>query len=137
MGIHAEAIIQANEFGNIIFKTEKGDYWRICPEELSCEKIASTESELNQSMHNQEFIEDWRMESLVKLAKSELGDLAEDEKYCLKIPAVIGGTYSKENLGKINFKELIAFSGDLAFQIKDLPDGQKIKLKIITTPNES
>jgi hypothetical protein len=46
------------------------------------------------------------------------------------MPAVIGGKYEGSNIGKINFSELIAFSGDLGFQIKDLKDGQKIKLKI-------
>ena len=49
---------------------------------------------------------------------------------CLKMSAVIGGEYEKSNLGKISFSELIAFSGDLGFQIKDLKDGQKIKLNI-------
>lgn len=135
-GINAEAIILTNEFGNVIFKSNKGDYWWICPEELSCEKIASNELELQQKMNDEEFIEDWQMERLINLAKSELGELIKTEKYCLKIPAVIGGTYSRENLGKISFKELIAFSGDLAFQIKDLPDGQAIKLKVINAPNK-
>lgn len=135
-GINAEEIIQTNEFGNVIFKTDKGDYWRICPEELSCEKIAKNESEFNQVMNDKEFKEDWNMERLIKLAKSELGELAKGERYCLKIPAVIGGTYSKENLGKIKCEELIAFSGDLAFQIKDLKDGQKIEIKIINVPNK-
>jgi hypothetical protein len=44
--------------------------------------------------------------------------------------AVIGGEYEKSNLGKINFSELIAYSGNLGFQIKDVKDGQKIKLSI-------
>ena len=70
------------------------------------------------------------MTNLVEVAKSELGELAESQKYCLKIPGVIGGKYEKENLGKINFIELISFSGDLGFQIKDLKDGQKIEIKI-------
>jgi len=136
IGVNAEEIIQTNDFGNIIFKTNKGDYWRICPEELSCGKIANDESELNQRMNDKEFIEDWKMERLVNLAKSEFGELAETEKYCFIIPAVIGGAYSKENLGKINFKELIASSGDLAFQIKDLPNGQEVILRVINAPNK-
>ncbi|OBQ46412.1 DUF1851 domain-containing protein [Tamlana sp. s12] len=120
-GFNATEIIRTNEFGNVIFKTDKNEYWRICPEEISCGKIAESDSE---------FIEDWEMTNLVNIAKSELGELKENEKYCLKMSAVIGGEYEKSNLGKISFAELIAFSGDLGFQIKDLKDGQKIKLNI-------
>jgi hypothetical protein len=47
------------------------------------------------------------------------------------MPTIIGGEYEKSNIGKISFPELILFSGDLGFQMKDLKKGQKIKLKII------
>ena len=127
---NATEIIRTNEFGNVIFKTEKNEYWRICPEELSCEKIAKSKSEFERISTETEFIDDWKMDNLLNIAKPELGKLKENEKYCLKIPAVIGGKYEESNLGKITFSELISFSGDLGFQIKDLKDGQKIKLNI-------
>ena len=129
-GFIATEIILTNEFGNVIFKTDKNEYWRICPEEISCERIAKTESEFNKVSSDSEFITDWEMTNLVNIAKSELGELKENERYCLKMAALIGGQYEKSNLGKISFSELIAFSGDLGFQIKDLKDGQKIKLNI-------
>ena len=129
-GFIATEIILTNEFGNVIFKTDKNEYWRICPEEISCERIAKTESEFNKVSSDSEFITDWEMTNLVNIAKSELGELNENERYCLKMAALIGGQYEKSNLGKISFSELIAFSGDLGFQIKDLKDGQKIKLNI-------
>lgn len=70
------------------------------------------------------------MRNLVEIAKSQVGNLGENQKYCLKIPAVISGEYGKSNLGKISFRELISFSGNLGFQIKDVKDGEKIKLTI-------
>tara|TARA_R110000868_G_scaffold399453_3_gene673206 strand:+ start:503 stop:943 length:441 start_codon:yes stop_codon:yes gene_type:complete len=127
---NATKIIQTNDFGNVIFKTDDNEYWRICPEETSCEKIAKTKLEFERLLTNSEFIEDWEMTNLVTIAKSELGELAKNQKYCLKMPAIIGGEYNKSNIGKISFAELISFSGDLGFQIKDLKDGQKIKLNI-------
>jgi hypothetical protein len=126
-GFNATEIVRTNDFGNVIFKTDKNEYWRVCPEEISCGKIAKSESEFNKISSDSEFIEDWEMTNLVKIAKSELGELKENENYCLKMASVIGGEYEKSNLGKISFSELIAFSGDLGFQIKDLKDGQKIK----------
>ena len=129
-GFYAVKIIKSNDFGNVIFKTDKNQYWRICPEELQCEKIANSLSELENLFKDEEYILDWEMQELLKLAKNELGELQEGEKFCLKMPAVIGGLYVKNNLGKISFTELIAFSGDLGFQIKDVEDGEKIKLTI-------
>lgn len=129
-GFNATEIIRTNDFGNVIFKTDKNEYWRICPEETSCEKIAESNSEFDRLLTDSEFIEDWEMTNLVAVAKSELGELAKNQKYCLKMPAVIGGEYDKSNIGKISFTELISFSGDLGFQIKDLKDGQKIKFNI-------
>lgn len=129
-GFNASKIIQTNDFGNVIFKTDENEYWRICPEETSCEKIAKTKLEFERISTDPEFIEDWEMTNLVTIAKSELGELAENQKYCLKMPSVIGGEYEKSNIGKISFTELISFSGDLGFQIKDLKDGEKIKINI-------
>jgi len=129
-GFNATKIIQTNDYDNVIFKTDKNEYWRICPEETSCEKIAKSESEFDRLSTDSEFIEDWEMTNLVAIAKSELGELGENQKYCLKMPVVVGGKYDKSNIGKISFSELISFSGDLGFQIKDLKDGQKIKLSI-------
>jgi hypothetical protein len=38
----------------------------------------------------------------------------------------LGGAYDSDNLGTLTLKELIAFSGDVAKQIKDLPDGAQV-----------
>jgi hypothetical protein len=127
-GFTATEIVRTNDFGNIIFKTDKNEYWRLCPEEIRCEKIAESETEFEQLLTDSEFINDWEMLNLLIIAQSELGALSENQKYCLKIPAVIGGNYEKSNLGIISLTELISFSGDLGFQLKDLKDGQQIKL---------
>jgi hypothetical protein len=83
-GFNTTKIILTNDFGNVIFKTDENEYWRICPEETSCEKIAKTELEFELLPHDSEFIEDWEMSNLVTIAKSEIGELEENQKYCLK-----------------------------------------------------
>lgn len=123
-------IIKTNDFGNVIFKTSEEEYWRICPEEVSCEKIARNEYEFKSVTNESEFIEDWEMKNLVEIAKNKLGKLELNQKYCLKIPAPIGGKYEESNFGKIDFSELISFSGDLAHQMKDLKDGDEIRIEI-------
>lgn len=104
--------------------------YRICPEELSFEKIASNLNEYEILKSTEDFILDWEMIKMVDLAKAEIGELADFEKYCLKIPAPISKNYSIENIGKISFLKLISFSGDLAHQMDDLEDGEEIELVI-------
>lgn len=131
IGFKATELIMENDFGNVIFKTDNNEYWRICPEEVSCEKVAESESEFEKLLLDVDFITDWEMTPIVDIAKSELGELPENKKYCLKIPAILGGEYEKSNLGKISFVELISFSGETGYQLKDLKDGQKVIMKII------
>ena len=114
----------------LIFKTDKNEFLRLCPEEVSCEKTANNESEFSEISTESEFIEEWEMTNLVELTKSELGELENNQKFCLKLVAVIGGQYEKSNLGKTSFSELISLSGNLSYQIQNLKDGQKIILKV-------
>jgi len=46
IGLEAEEIIGENDFGHLIVKDKQGKYWRISPEELSCEVWLGTEENL-------------------------------------------------------------------------------------------
>lgn len=131
VGINPIDVVCENEFGNLLIKDAEGKFWRLCPEELYCKVIAQNRVELDELNHDQEFLHDWYMKSMVERAEAELGTLPEGKKYCLKIPAVLGGEYDIPNFGVCSLTELIAFSGYLAKEIKDLPDGAKIKFKPI------
>jgi hypothetical protein len=71
------------------------------------------------------------MARLVELARQKLGPLPQGRCYCLKLPAILGGSYEATNLGTISLDELISFSGDMAEQIKDVPDGGPVDIKVV------
>ncbi|TGK82975.1 DUF1851 domain-containing protein [Leptospira noumeaensis] len=129
-GLNASSVLQTNDFGNIIIKDIKSKIWRICPEDLSCIIIAENSIDFERLNKTEDFSTDWEMKTLVEIANRKLGVLTHDRKYCLKIPSILGGTYTADNLGTISFLELISSSGYLALEIKDLPDGSEIKLII-------
>ncbi|MGB3310318.1 MAG: T6SS immunity protein Tdi1 domain-containing protein [Nodosilinea sp.] len=124
-------VVGENDFGNLIIKDKQGKYWRLCPEDLSCEIVAQDRKELDALSQNQEFLHDWYMSALVEQAKASLGPLTEGRKYCLKVPAVFGGEYGGDNLATVPLVELVQFSGDLGRQIKDLPDGAEVEFKVV------
>jgi hypothetical protein len=108
-----------------------GKYWRLSPEDVYCEVVAHDRDELDRLSQDQDFLEDWYMQALVEQAKESLGELSEGRKYCLVIPGALGGEYGISNIKTAQLIELIRFSGDLAKQIKDLPDGAEIKLRVV------
>ena len=126
--VRPRALIMQNAFGNIIFTDEGGQYWGICPEELSCIVVASNDEEFATLQCTDEFLKDWAMQALVDQVRSTLGLPTAERCFCLKVPATLGGAYALDNVGTIDRAELIAFSGDLAKQIDGLPNGTRIEL---------
>ncbi len=131
IGLDPEQIVGDNDFGNLMIKDHSGRYWRLCPEDLYCEVVAENRSELDALSHDQEFLHDWYMTALVEQAKESLGPLRPGYKYCLKIPGAVGGTYGGDNLASVPLHELVIASGHIAKEIKDLPDGAKIRLSVV------
>lgn len=129
-GIKPEKVVGDNDFGNLMVRDQQGQYWRICPEDLYCKLIAEDRSALDALVNDEEFQDDWAMVALVEEAQAKVGPLDPGRKYCLKIPGLLGGEYGGNNLASIPLAELIAVSGDIAFQIKDLPDGTPIRFQI-------
>ena len=125
-GLNLEEIIAVNAFGNLVVRATDGWYWRICPEELSCEPIAKSEEQMQALFEDEDFLLDWEMTSLVEEARACVGELPEGHRYCFKILPVIGGEYGGDNLGSISLRGLLAFCGEFGEQIKDLPDGTQI-----------
>lgn len=131
VGLDPAEVVATNAFGNVIVRAADGAYWRICPEEGSCRRVARNGQEFAALFGEEEFRTDWEMARLLERAGQQLGPLPEGRCYCLKQPAVIGGRYEVANLGTISLHELIAFSGDMAQQTKDVPDGAPVRIKIV------
>ena len=137
LGLEPARIIAENDFGNLIIEDVNGSFWRLCPEECSCTRIASNRDELHTVLEDPEFSEDWAMARIVEVARNVCGPLSEGRKYSLKMPVCLGGDYVGENFAIAPLRELIGFSGSIAFQAKDLADGTKIELKVINHPDQA
>jgi Domain of unknown function (DUF1851) len=129
-GIKPIKVVGENDFGNLMVRDQQGQYWRICPEDLYCKVIAGDRAALDALIEDEEFQQDWNMPALVEEAQATVGPLGPGRKYCLKIPGLLGGEYGGTNLASISLVELVAASGDIAFQIKDVPDGAQVRIKI-------
>ena len=131
IGLKPRRVVRQNAFGNLLVEDQSGRYWRICPEELSCTVIADSSQQFKQLELDQDFRMDWEMSKLVSEAKARLGEPGEGRCFCLKIPGVLGGEYSIDNIGHISLEELIRASGDIAQKIEGLPDGTQVEFKVV------
>jgi hypothetical protein len=123
-------ILYMNDFANIIFLNSDNSYWLLRPEELLCEEIATSENELNSLWKNEDFVLDWEMQNLVDVAEKNLGEKPQDYSFHFVIPPVLGGAFDIENIKAVPSLEVISFTGHIAEQIKDLPEGAQVELKI-------
>ncbi|MYL99774.1 hypothetical protein GR702_18610 [Novosphingobium sp. FGD1] len=74
----------------------------------------------------------WQADALVSAAAARLGPPAMGEVYSLRPQALIAGDYSPDMLIRIDLVDLIYLSGDIARQIRDLPDGAPVRLRSST-----
>lgn len=131
VGLDPLEVVRDNEFGNLIIRSTDGKYWRLCPEDVYCEVIANNREELDRLFQDGEFLADWYMTALVEKAKESVGPLDSGKRYCLVVPGVLGGAYDESNIRSVPLVELIRFSGDIGRQIRDLPDGSQVDLKVV------
>jgi hypothetical protein len=124
-------VLAVNSFGNVIVQTSKGQFYRIIPENLEYLFLCDSEDALEQITRESEFALDWDMKLLREQAEHALGHLTTNECYHLVIPATLGGAYAVSNIKKISIGEWLSFSGYVAQQIKDLPDGTQVEFKWI------
>jgi hypothetical protein len=59
------------------------------------------------------------------------GALKAEVRLMPKRPFVLGGEFSIDNLAPVDSTEGMRFRGDLAIQLRDLPDGSEVRLRVI------
>ena len=121
-------IIATNSFGNAIVRNEAGQYFRIIPEDWQCQLLATSAADLEEKRKQPDFIRDWQMLPLATRAEAAHGPLAEGQVYYLVVPGLLGGKYAEENIRKISLVELLEYSGEMARQIDNVPDGAQVKI---------
>lgn len=115
-------------FGDPFLEKDEHVYWlNTGTAELTM--VAQNKETFYSKIHNGEG-DKWL---LPKLA----GELAEqgmipsdDQCYSYETLPILGGSYSKDNFYILSLKEHLGVTGSLHQQMKDLPDGSKVKVRI-------
>ncbi|MEO0871889.1 MAG: hypothetical protein AAFY19_08025 [Pseudomonadota bacterium] len=128
-GITAKRVRAQSPMGHLILSDENEQFFYLDPDGMVIVPLG-TKAEAEAHLAQADAQELWWGGDLVEAGKALLGEPPEGSVFSLKPEAMVQGHYAPENLWIISLEELIAFTGDLARQIKDLPDGMQIKFEV-------
>ena len=117
--------------GDLFYSDEPGRVWRLDAGAGEAEVIADSAAAFDRLLGDPSRAQDLLLLPVVDAFEDAHGPLGEGR--CLgftKLP-VFGGAYSVENRYAIGITEYAAFTGDVHRQIRDLPDGAVVHLKIV------
>ena len=94
-------------------------------------KIADNLEVFEQLLNDYTNVDNWFLATLVEQLISNGKTLNENEVYSFKKMPALGGEYSVDNLEVTDISVHFGLTGDIAKQIKDLPDGTKVNFKVV------
>ena len=118
-----------SQMGHLLFSDTDGCFHYLDPDLGRIEALGN-EQAARTHFAKEETREVWQAIALVEAARERLGDCPEGSVYTLKPLALLEGDYSPDNLWICQLDELIRFTGDMARQLKDLPDGAQYRIVI-------
>lgn len=128
-GVEFTEIVAHSLFGHVLALDTRGVFHYLDPELLSLAALGD-EQAAGAHMACSETQAIWRADAHVEAADARLGATLEGEVYGFLPKALIEGDFAPENMIRIGFPEYIRFTGDIAHQIKDLPEGARVTIKV-------
>jgi hypothetical protein len=120
--------ILMSSIGDLFLVDNNGIYFWLNSGEGIIEKVAENKPEFEEKLTNKELVDQWFLTELVSEIKQMGLELTKNKLYGFKTLPVFGGDYIAENFELIDIVVHFELSGLIHKQIKDLPDGTKVKI---------
>lgn len=125
-----KALILISKLGDMfLLGADDAVYW-LQTDSGDLTKIADNLEHFEQRLTQEEYLDNWFLPKLIKQLHHAGKTLGPNKVYSYKKLPVIGGEYSIDNIDPTDISVHFAFSGQICSQIRDLPDGTKVKLII-------
>jgi hypothetical protein len=124
-------VLVISKLGDVFFTNREGQVYWLATDTFTLTQIAADKVDFNSLLNDAENVDNWFLpELLQQLGQAEIF-LNNNQVYGYKKMPVMGGEYSVDNIEPIDIEVHFQLTGQIGEQIKDLPDGTKIKLKIV------
>jgi hypothetical protein len=119
-----------NRYGDLFLVFDDGTVYMLDVGNGSLEKLADSRNEFCDRIDEADNANSWLMIPLVD-SLVRAGKLLEAGRcYSFIIPPPLGGEYTIENTATLNVAEHYGVYASIHKQIKDLPDGTKVRLRV-------
>ncbi len=116
--------------GDLFLTGQDGAIYWLATDSGELTKIADNSGYFELLLNDKDLFDYWFFPQLVQQLLEAGKILKENEVYSfVKLP-VIGGEYSIDNIQPTDISVHFAFSGQICEQIKDLPDGTKVNIRL-------
>lgn len=122
--------ILVSSIGDLFLVDNDGKYHWLNVGAGIIEKVAENETEFKEKLNNTEISEEWFLIELVAELKRNGLELTERKLYGYKTLPILGGKYEPENFELTDIEVHFELSGKIHKQIKDLPNGTNVEIKI-------
>jgi hypothetical protein len=128
--INIREVIIISKMGDMFLAGDDGSIYWLATDIGALSKVANNRKEFEQLLKDEDNIDHWFLPSMVEKLIGNGKVLGKDQVYSFKKIPVIGGDYSLDNIEPTDLNVHFALSGQICEQIKDLPDGTPVKIKI-------
>ena len=124
-------ILLISKMGDMFLSANNGFIYWLATDDGSLKKIADTKAQFEQSLMDDDNVDNWFLPSFVTelIAAGKL--LGEKQVYSFKKLPIIGGEYTVDNIDPTDISVHFTLTGVIHEQIKDLPDGTKVQIKLV------
>ena len=120
-----------NRFGDLFIVLDDGAVHMLDVGGGSLEHVATSRDDFIDKIDKEDNAANWLMIPLVDRLVAAGKTLSPGRCYSYVIPPVLGGSYELNNIITLSIVEHYGVYGSFHRQIKDLPDGTRVKLKVI------
>ena len=120
-----------NRFGDLFLVYDDNSVNFFDTSACTFSKIAASRDEFCSLIDLDENASNWLMIPQVDAAVRSGMHLSPGQCYNFKVPPCLGGSWDLANISVTDLEVHLSFSADIYRQIKDLPDGTKINIKVV------
>ncbi|MCM5530643.1 T6SS immunity protein Tdi1 domain-containing protein [Parasegetibacter sp. NRK P23] len=125
-----KAVVTISCLGDMFFLGKDDNVYWLQTENGELTKIASSLEEYQLFLDDEVKLDDWFLPLLIEKLIDSGKTLKENEVYSYKQLPILGGEYSVDNIDPTDMSIHFAFCGQICEQIKNLPDGTKVNIKV-------
>ena len=117
--------------GDLFFVDEGGQLWRLDTGAGEVEHVAASIADFAARLAEANAAAELLLLAVVETFEATHGPLATGECLGFRTLPVFGGAYTVENRYAVAVAKHASFTGDLHRQIRDLPDGAQVQLRVV------